>query len=217
LFILAIDFWLRLINFLSLHKVFNLISNFLNSYIAVNQTTDKTSKWHKLYVMLIVFIVLAITIAVSLVSTSFVMEAENHARYLGIRNVHAERIAKTVQGMEMNAMNVFDEVQKNLSSPNAVVDALMSKTRLAPDVRGYFAAFEPEFFPEKGRWFEPYVHHTDGSEFELSMVGSARHDYTISDWYVRAKKLKEGFWSDPYYYYDGTDISGHYCTFVEPL
>ena len=50
--------------------------------------------------------------------------------------------------MEMNAMNVFDEVQKNLSSPNAVVDALMSKTRLAPDVRGYFAAFEPDFFPE---------------------------------------------------------------------
>ena len=25
------------------------------------------------------------------------------------------------------------------------------------------------------------------------------------------------FWSDPYYYYDGTSISGHYCTFVEPL
>ena len=64
--------------------------------------------------MLIVFIVLAITIAVSLVSTSFVMEAENHARYLGIRNVHAERIAKTVQGMEMNAMNEFDEVEKHL-------------------------------------------------------------------------------------------------------
>lgn len=26
-----------------------------------------------------------------------------------------------------------------------------------------------------------------------------------------------GFWSDPYYYYDGTSISGHYCTFVEPI
>ena len=217
MFILAIDFWLRLINFLSLHKVFNLISYFLNSYIAVNQTTDKISKWHKLYVMLIVFIVLAITIAVSLVSTSFVMEAENHARYLGIRNVHAERIAKTVQGMEMNAMNVFDEVQKNLSSPNAVVDALMSKTRLAPDVRGYFAAFEPEFFPEKGRWFEPYVHHTDTTDFQLSQVGSARHDYTKSEWYKRAKNFGKSFWSDPYYYYDGTDISGHYTTFVEPI
>ena len=49
------------------------------------------------------------------------------------------------------------------------------------------------------------------------MVGSARHDYTKSDWYVRAKKSKSTFWSDPYYYYDGTNISGHYCTFVEPI
>ena len=61
------------------------------------------------------------------------------------------------------------------------------------------------------------MHHTDNSEFVLSMVGSARHDYTKSDWYVRAQKSKEGFWSDPYYYYDGTDMSGHYCTFVEPV
>jgi hypothetical protein len=49
------------------------------------------------------------------------------------------------------------------------------------------------------------------------MVGSARHDYTRSDWYVRATKSKASFWSDPYYYYDGTDMSGHYCTFVEPI
>ena len=61
------------------------------------------------------------------------------------------------------------------------------------------------------------MHHADNSEFELSMVGSARHDYTQSDWYVRAKKSKEGFWSDPYYYYDGTSMSGHYCTYVEPV
>ena len=25
------------------------------------------------------------------------------------------------------------------------------------------------------------------------------------------------FWSDPYFYYDGTNISGHYCTYVKPL
>lgn len=38
-----------------------------------------------------------------------------------------------------------------------------------------------------------------------------------SDWYVRAKKSNDSFWSDPYYYYDGTNISGHYATFVKPV
>lgn len=34
---------------------------------------------------------------------------------------------------------------------------------------------------------------------------------------MRAKNLKMPFWSDPYYYYDGTNISGHYCTYVKPV
>ena len=132
-------------------------------------------------------------------------------------NVASEKIAKTIRGMEMNAMNVFDEVEKHLDSPETVIAALESKTSLNPEVRGYFAAFEPEYFPEKGTWFEPYVVHVDTSAFELRMVGSARHNYHKSDWYVRAKKGNESFWSDPYYYYDGSDISGHYTTFVKPV
>ena len=48
-------------------------------------------------------------------------------------------------------------------------------------------------------------------------MGSARHNYHKSDWYVRAKRSKESFWSDPYHYYDGTNISGYYTTFVKPV
>ena len=51
----------------------------------------------------------------------------------------------------------------------------------------------------------------------MSQVGSARHDYTKSNWYVQAEKEMKSFWSEPYYYYDGTSISDHYCTFVQPI
>jgi hypothetical protein len=135
------------------------------------------------------------------------MKAETCVRYHGLQDMIASKMVKTLKSMETNAKNVFDEVGKHLDSPEAVIAALESKTSLAPDVRGYFAAFEPEYFPEKGRWFEPYVHqYADSSDFVLSMVGSARHDYTRSAWYVKAKELQTGFWSDPYFYYDGTGI-----------
>ena len=174
-------------------------------------------KRQTLFVLLVVMAVVIVSVGASFWAFSYVMRAETNVRYVGLQNIISEKMAKTVKGMETNARNVFDEVGKHLDSPEAVIAALQSKTSLAPDVRGYFAAFEPEYFKEKGRWFEPYVHHTDDSEFVLSMVGSARHDYTKSDWYIRAQKSKEAFWSDPYYYYDGTDMSGHYCTFVEPV
>ncbi len=57
----------------------------------------------------------------------------------------------------------------------------------------------------------------DSSAFEVRLVGSARHNYFKSPWYIRAKQSNKSFWSEPYYYYDGTNISGHYTTFVKPI
>lgn len=168
----------------------------------------------------ILFTVLAVLFIFAFVSFMIcrhTLTAEAQIRYIGLKNVISEKFSKTIGAMEMSAENVFDEVGKHMDSPEAVVTALKSKTHLNPEVRGYFAAFEPEYFPQKGTWFEPYIHHSDSSEFEYSQVGSARHDYTKSDWYVRAKQSNGSFWSDPYYYYDGTSMSGHYATFVKPI
>jgi len=149
---------------------------------------------------------------------SYATKAERNARYVGMMNVVAEKLSKTITGMEMNAENVFDEVAKNLESPQAVIGALGSKTSLNPDVIGYFAAFVPNYFPTEGRWFQPYVHKGDSTEFVLTLVGSARHDYTTSTWYVQGVKEKESFWSEPYYYEDDLNVtSGYYMTFATPI
>ncbi len=174
-------------------------------------------KSHSVYILLVVAAVIIASACIAFCTFSYAMRAESNVRYVGLQKLIAEKMVRVMNGMEVNAKNVFDEVEKHLDTPEAVIAALESKTSLAPNVRGYFAAFEPDYFKEKGKWFEPYVHHIDSAEFELRMVGSARHDYTKSAWYIRAKQSKGCFWSDPYYYYDGTPISGHYCTFVEPI
>lgn len=169
------------------------------------------------YLFLSVSLVILIVCGLSYWAFCQAMRAETNVRYSGMQSVISLQLGKTISGMEMSANNVFNEVEKHLDSPEAVIHALEIESNLNPDVRGYFAAFEPNYFKEKGTWFEPYVHHTDSSKFEMTQVGSARHDYTKSPWYVRAKNIKMAFWSDPYYYYDGTNISGHYSTFVKPV
>ncbi len=183
----------------------------------MEQTSKKTERKRTIYVLLTVLAVAVVIAAVSVFTAYRAQKAVRHVRYVGMLDVASEKIAKTIRGMEMNAMNVFDEVEKHLDSPETVITALESKTSLNPEVRGYFAAFEPNYFPKEGQWFEPYVHHVDSSAFEMRQVGSARHNYHKSDWYVHAKKSSESFWSEPYYYYDGTKISGNYTTFVKPV
>ena len=179
-----------------------------------NTETGKVRKT----ILLIVASVLLLMLVVSFLICHYAIMKQAHVGYMGIMNVASEKISKTVGGMEMNAMNVFDEVGKHMDSPESVIDALKSKTSLNPAVKGYFAAFVPNYFPQKGQWFEPYVHRTDSrGGFTVRDVGSASHDYTKSDWYIQALDAKDCFWSDPYFYYDGTGISGRYCTFVKPV
>ena len=179
-----------------------------------NTETGKVRKT----ILLIVASVLLLMLVVSFLICRYAIMKQAHVGYMGIMNVASEKISKTVGGMEMNAMNVFDEVGKHMDSPESVIAALKSKTSLNPDVKGYFAAFVPNYFPQKGQWFEPYVHQTDSrGGFTVRDVGSASHDYTKSDWYIQALDAKDCFWSDPYFYYDGTGISGRYCTFVKPV
>ncbi len=92
----------------------------------------------------LVFVIAIGAIAYSTCSKA--MEAERHTRYAGIMNIASEKLANTIRGMEMNAMNEFDEVEKHLDSPESVIAALESKAALNPEVRGYFAAFEPDYF-----------------------------------------------------------------------
>ena len=83
--------------------------------------------------------VLAIAVVLLTVRLNYASRAERNARYVGMMNVVAEKLSKTVRGMELNAENVFDEVAKHLESPQAVIGALGNKASLNPDVIGYFA------------------------------------------------------------------------------
>ena len=166
----------------------------------------------------VIIAALAVAVVLLAVALNYTVRAERNARYVGMMNVVEEKLSKTIRGVEMNAENVFDEVRKHMESPQAVIEALGSKTSLNPDVIGYFAAFVPNYFPQKGKWFQPYVHQGDSAKFVLTFVGSARHDYTTSTWYVQGVKEKESFWSEPYYYEDDLNVTnGYYVTFATPI
>ena len=106
-------------------------------------TNTNQKKW--LWPVVIVVLAAVVLLAVAL---NYAVRAERNARYVGMMNVVAEKLSKTFRGVEMNAENVFDEVAKHMESPQAVIQALGSKTSLNPDVIGYFAAFVPNYFPQ---------------------------------------------------------------------
>ena len=168
-------------------------------------------------VLATVLIIMFITLTMTFIAAYRGMRGEIRGRYLSLMNVVAEKIHLEVKTMEIEAMNVSDEVEHHLSSPESVMAALEKELRLNNFATGYFAAFEPDYFPEKGKWFEPYVYKQNDGSYRSDQVGSERHDYLNSDWYIRAMKEEKGFWTSPYIYRDETGYGGVFCTFVIPI
>ena len=126
-----------------------------------------------------------------------------------------DKIEGMLNKVEVSAVNNLAEIQKNLGSPDEVFQTLESELRLNPQIVGYGVGFNPDFFPEKGRWFEPYVVQRDQGQIEQLQIGSAQHDYLNAKWYLDALETGKGCWSDPYY--DDAGAKTILCTFSAPV
>lgn len=165
-----------------------------------------------LKVLRTVLIIMFVTLTMTFIAAYRSMRGETVGRYLGMRGVVSEKISLEIKTIEIGARNVAENVVEHLKSPEAVMAALDKEIRLNNFADGYFAAFEPDYFPKEGKWFEAYAYKQADGSYRLEQVGSAQHDYLNTDWYQCARQQKEGFWTDPYVYNDGV-----YCSFVLPI
>ena len=80
----------------------------------MEQESKRSIKKPMRYVAWIMCAVLFAALLASLWKCSQTTDSERHVRYVGLMNLASEKLAKTIQAMEMNAMNEFDEVEKHL-------------------------------------------------------------------------------------------------------
>lgn len=126
-----------------------------------------------------------------------------------------ESMLEAVEGVTKNSRA---ELEENMDSPEKIFDALEHEIRINQLAVGYFAAFEPDYFKNQGRWFEAYVYHADSTQYARKQIGSPNHDYFNSIWYKKGISLDKGeigFLSDPYF--DDSVVSGTYSSFVVPI
>ena len=127
------------------------------------------------------------------------------------------RMESMVKGVAIAARNNVDEVEASLDSPEKVFDALEHELRLNNHYIGLAAAFVPDYYPNQGRWYEPYVKLVDSTHIERKQIGSAQHDYFIQEWYVMGMhdETEQGYLSDPYYDADGG--MSLLCSYILPI
>ena len=123
------------------------------------------------------------------------VQREMNAIYLCIRN----QLAK----VEVTVDNMAWVVTDDLSDPDSLVAATRQLVEHNSDILGSSISCIPNYYPQKGYWYEPYsVRRTDGT-IESMQLGSADHDYTKSEFFTAPIAKGSGHWCEPYLDSDG--------------
>ncbi len=134
-------------------------------------------------------------------------QSELHAKSLEIRNLMVE--------VEASVKNMAWVIEQNLQHPDSALGVCRHLLQNTPSITGCGIAFEANYFPQYGRWYEPYIVRQADGRFKYSQIGSASHDYLQSEWFVKTKEKNGGYWSEPYY--DDAGARMMLCTYTFPL
>ena len=106
-------------------------------------------------------------------------------------------ISETV--MRENLWNV----KLSTTNPDSVFSSMVRMIDDNPHMLGGCLAFVPDYYPSKGRLFEPYAGKLPDGTIVVEQIASPDHDYTTNEAYIKVTQTLKPAWSEPYRY--GTD------------
>jgi sigma-B regulation protein RsbU (phosphoserine phosphatase) len=123
-------------------------------------------------------------------------------------------LTKSNLNLAVNSVNghLWD-VMRNIHQPDSMLDVAECVLRSHKNLLGCGIAFEPNFYPAKGRLYEPYAYWHDGDVVKAQIAGD-HHDYTQNASYQKAVHMREWLWTEPYYY---EETKTSMITYVQPL
>ena len=109
-------------------------------------------------------------------------EVEQRAKSeLKVKNLEIQNILTAV---EVAVKNHTWEAEQLLAFPDSMYSVARRLAEQNDQIVGVGVTFLPNYYPQKGYWFEPYVKAEKGKPAEMSQLGSESHDYTQKDFFT---------------------------------
>jgi len=126
-----------------------------------------------------------------------------------------QEINRVMAVVESAYINFVWAIERGLADPDSLSGILRQAVIKNKDVVGTGLVFDAHYYPDKGRWYEPYIlQREDGTLVELQL-GGPEHDYFKSAWWKKGQNSADGFWSEPYY--DELGAKTMLATYFEPV
>ncbi|MCR5131513.1 MAG: SpoIIE family protein phosphatase [Prevotella sp.] len=115
-------------------------------------------------------------------------------------SLKVEGIFETV---EVALDNMAWVIEESIDDPDHLYGLLEPVVIKNKNILGIAVGYVANYFPEKGRWFEPYVSKDSLGTISRRQLGSATHDYLNMQWFKEPVEQDSALWSEPYFDEEG--------------
>lgn len=134
------------------------------------------------------------------------------ATELQVKNLEIQKVMVAVETAVQNTVWTAERV---LQQPDSLYSVLQHLVEQNQTIVGAGLLFIVNYYPQHGRWFEPYVAQRQDGSIESAQIGSADHDYLNAEFFQNGIKSERGYWSEPYF--DDTGAKMMLCTYLLPI
>ena len=178
------------------------------------RTFFKERKGSRLILILLTALLLELVAALQYIYTRNMLIREEERITRMELTMESEVILHTLEEAELSMYENEWSVQQSLAYPDSLFGAVRRMIESNSCVAGACIAVLPDYYPEKGRLFEPYAH-KEGGRIVVNQISGPDHDYTLGPYFQQALRDETDFWSDPYDY--GADPVLKLTTYTYPV
>ena len=108
-------------------------------------------------------------------------------------------VVKNLLSMSENSlMGHVRDLKRNLFNPDSSYTVMEWVLRSHPNLTGCWVAYVPDYFPGKGRLFEPFAW-WDNGEIKKTEIAAKGRDYTQNPYYKAVYESNAPMWTDVYH------------------
>ncbi|MBR5748986.1 MAG: PDC sensor domain-containing protein, partial [Prevotella sp.] len=147
-----------------------------------------------LRILVIVFMLFGVFLSIVFYQTRKYVKHEAISYATQVLDTTVQRISAIMDSVEVRTSSMDPIILAHLE-PDSLLAYSRRMLEHHPKVLGFTIAMEPNFFPERGRYFSAYSLRTADS---IKTIVEDNYEYFDRDWYKAPREQQRGVWHEPY-------------------
>ena len=150
-------------------------------------------------IMTVVLVMMAVIAGVVYFTVREYMLDEAKQRYQNVLLENRQELRRMLSDVYVAAENNVHDIERDLSDPDKLFAHVERIVRNNPSIICCGLLFEPDYFPQKGKFFVPYATRGSDDQIRVTRIDSIYQSYIDEDWYQQRMNNDSADWTEAYF------------------